>query len=83
VPIAVGESLYSLGQFKEYLQAGACSIVQADVARIGGITPWLKVSGLRVENGFAHAPSGVGLGIDWDWAAIAAHTVAAPVIVDA
>jgi L-alanine-DL-glutamate epimerase-like enolase superfamily enzyme len=23
---------------------GACSIVQVDVARIGGITPWLKVA---------------------------------------
>lgn len=46
VPVAVGESLYSLSQFKEYLQAGACSIVQADVARIGGITPWLKVAHL-------------------------------------
>jgi L-alanine-DL-glutamate epimerase-like enolase superfamily enzyme len=44
VPIAVGESLYSLSQFKDYLQAGACSIVQVDVARIGGITPWLKVA---------------------------------------
>ncbi len=46
VPIAVGESLYSLGQFKDYLTAGACSIVQVDVARIGGITPWLKVAHL-------------------------------------
>ena len=46
VPIAVGESLYSLSQFKDYLQAGACSIVQVDVARIGGITPWLKVAHL-------------------------------------
>ena len=44
VPIAVGESLYSLSQFKDYLQAGAASIVQVDVARIGGITPWLKVA---------------------------------------
>ena len=44
VPIAVGESLYSISQFKDYLQAGACSIVQVDVARIGGITPWLKVA---------------------------------------
>jgi L-alanine-DL-glutamate epimerase-like enolase superfamily enzyme len=24
------------------MQRGACSIVQTDVARIGGITPWLK-----------------------------------------
>jgi L-alanine-DL-glutamate epimerase-like enolase superfamily enzyme len=46
VPIAVGESLYSLSQFKDYLQARACSIVQVDVARIGGITPWLKVAHL-------------------------------------
>ncbi len=44
VPIAVGESMYSLSQFKDYLVAGACSIVQVDVARIGGITPWLKVA---------------------------------------
>ncbi len=46
VPIAVGESLYSLSQFKDYLQLGAASIVQVDVARIGGITPWLKVAHL-------------------------------------
>jgi L-alanine-DL-glutamate epimerase-like enolase superfamily enzyme len=46
VPIAVGESMYSLSQFKDYLQAGACSIVQVDVGRIGGITPWLKVAHL-------------------------------------
>lgn len=44
VPIAVGESMYSLSQFKDYLQAGAASIIQVDVARIGGITPWLKVA---------------------------------------
>ena len=30
--------------FKDYLQQGAASIVQVDVARIGGITPWLKVA---------------------------------------
>ena len=43
-PIAVGESLYSIRHFREYMQKGACSIVQVDVARIGGITPWLKVA---------------------------------------
>lgn len=46
VPIAVGESLYSLSQFKDYLLQGAASIIQADVARIGGITPWLKAAHL-------------------------------------
>ena len=44
LPIAVGESLYSPAHFREYLERDACSIVQADVARIGGITPWLKVA---------------------------------------
>ena len=44
VPIAIGESLYSASQFKDYLQSGACSIVQVDAARVGGITPWLKVA---------------------------------------
>lgn len=44
LPIAVGESLYSPGQFGDYLRAGACHVVQVDVARVGGITPWLKVA---------------------------------------
>jgi len=46
IPVAVGESLYHPAQFREYLACGACSIVQADVARVGGITPWLKVAHL-------------------------------------
>jgi L-alanine-DL-glutamate epimerase-like enolase superfamily enzyme len=46
IPVAVGESLYSHLHFREYLQRGACSIVQVDVARVGGITPWLKVAHL-------------------------------------
>jgi L-alanine-DL-glutamate epimerase-like enolase superfamily enzyme len=44
MPIAVGESLYHPAQFRDYLARGACGIVQVDVARIGGITPWLKVA---------------------------------------
>lgn len=44
--MAVGESLYHPSHFREYLQREACSIVQVDVARIGGITPWLKTAHL-------------------------------------
>ncbi|MCQ8836049.1 hypothetical protein NQU54_45300 [Streptomyces samsunensis] len=44
-PVAVGESLYSvLQRFGAYLAAGAARIVQVDVAHVGGITPWLKVT---------------------------------------
>jgi L-alanine-DL-glutamate epimerase-like enolase superfamily enzyme len=56
VPIAVGESLYSPSQFAAYIQQGACSIVQVDVARIGGITPWLKVAHLAECHNLMVAP---------------------------
>ncbi|MCB1488952.1 MAG: mandelate racemase/muconate lactonizing enzyme family protein, partial [Bauldia sp.] len=46
LPIAVGESIYSIQHFREYLQRDAASIIQVDVARIGGITPWLKTAHL-------------------------------------
>ena len=44
IPIAVGESMYHPAHFREYMQRRACNIVQVDVARIGGITPWLKTA---------------------------------------
>ena len=119
VPVAVGESLYSHLHFREYLERGACSIVQADVARVGGITPWLKVAHLaecfnvpicphflmelhvslcaavpnarwveyipqidsltaepmRIEHGHAIPSNEPGLGIAWDFQAIAKATV--------
>jgi L-alanine-DL-glutamate epimerase-like enolase superfamily enzyme len=45
-PIAVGESLYTRHQFADYLRAGAVDFVQADVARVGGITEWMKIAHL-------------------------------------
>jgi len=56
MPIAVGESIYSLGHFREYLERDACSIVQVDCARIGGITPWLKVAHLAEAFNVAVSP---------------------------
>jgi L-alanine-DL-glutamate epimerase-like enolase superfamily enzyme len=56
VPIAVGESMYSPSQFKDYLHFGAASIIQVDVARIGGITPWLKVAHLAETYNVAVCP---------------------------
>jgi L-alanine-DL-glutamate epimerase-like enolase superfamily enzyme len=114
IPIAVGESLYSIGQFRDYLQRQAAGIVQVDAARVGGITPWLKVAHLaetfnvavcphflmelhvslacavpnstylehipqlraithneiEIVDGQALAPTGTGLGIEWDRDAI-------------
>ncbi|MBK6853344.1 MAG: mandelate racemase/muconate lactonizing enzyme family protein [Burkholderiales bacterium] len=56
VPIAVGESLYSPSQFAAYIQGGAASIIQVDVARVGGITPWLKVAHMAECFNLAVAP---------------------------
>ncbi|MFD1530998.1 mandelate racemase/muconate lactonizing enzyme family protein [Pseudonocardia aurantiaca] len=56
IPIAIGESVYSIGHFKEYLHHGAASVLQVDVARIGGITPWLKVAHLAESYNVHVAP---------------------------
>lgn len=125
LPIAVGESIYHPSHFREYLQRRACSIVQADVARIGGITPWLKVAHLaetfntpicphflmelhvslcaavpnaawvewipqlddvthnrlEIAGGNAVAPMAPGLGIDWNWDAIARRQLFSPIVI--
>lgn len=45
-PIAVGENLYTVHRFREYLDAGACDIVQPNVVRVGGITPFMRIATL-------------------------------------
>ncbi len=56
IPVAVGESLYGLAHFRDYLARGACHVVQVDAARIGGITPWLKVAHLAEAFNLPVAP---------------------------
>ncbi|SLN62617.1 mandelate racemase/muconate lactonizing enzyme family protein [Roseisalinus antarcticus] len=56
MPVAVGESLYSIRHFAEYVARGAASVIQVDAGRIGGITPWLKVAHMAECHGLAVAP---------------------------
>lgn len=44
--IAAGEYGYDLWYFRRMLEAGAVDVLQADVTRCGGITPFLLVGGL-------------------------------------
>lgn len=44
IPIAIGESLFTRFQFRDYIAAGGVSILQPDVCRCGGITEWLKIA---------------------------------------
>lgn len=55
-PLAVGENVYTTYQFNDYLARGACDFVQADVVRVGGISPWLEVASLAATWGVPMAP---------------------------
>lgn len=46
VPIAVGENLRTLWEFKAYIGAGAVSYPEPDVTTCGGVTPFLKIAHL-------------------------------------
>lgn len=45
-PIATGENVYSIQQFNDFLTRGAMDYVQADICRVGGITPYLEIAAL-------------------------------------
>jgi L-alanine-DL-glutamate epimerase-like enolase superfamily enzyme len=55
-PIAIGENLWNKFQFAEYLKQGACDIIQADVARVGGITEWMKIASMAQTWNIPMAP---------------------------
>jgi L-alanine-DL-glutamate epimerase-like enolase superfamily enzyme len=46
VPIAAGERLYGLEPFQRTFDARGVDIAIIDLARVGGITPWMKVAAL-------------------------------------
>ena len=56
VPIAVGENLHTAYRFGEFLAAGAAQIVQPNIVRVGGITPFLRIVALTAEHGSALHP---------------------------
>ncbi|TKR24056.1 mandelate racemase/muconate lactonizing enzyme family protein [Cellulomonas hominis] len=55
-PIGLGENVYTLQQFNQYLRRDACDVVQADVGRVGGITPYLDIAALARAYGVPMAP---------------------------
>lgn len=50
-PIAVGENLHTGYRFAEFLRAGAAQIVQPNIVRVGGITPFLRIAALAADHG--------------------------------
>lgn len=46
LPVALGEHVYTTQAFRDYIEQSAVDIVQVDVCRVGGITPWMEVAAL-------------------------------------
>lgn len=44
VPIALGENLHNRYRFADFTGAGAAQIVQPNIVRVGGITPFLQIA---------------------------------------
>lgn len=55
-PVALGESLYTAYQFRDAIQRGACDVVQPNVVRVGGITPFLRIAEIASTCGAGLAP---------------------------
>lgn len=51
VPIAVGENLHTAYRFDDFLRAGAAQIVQPNIVRVGGITPFRRIADLAAAHG--------------------------------
>jgi L-alanine-DL-glutamate epimerase-like enolase superfamily enzyme len=56
VPIALGETLFGIDEFENYLARSAVDVVQPDVTRVGGLTNWLKVAALAERHQRTLAP---------------------------
>jgi L-alanine-DL-glutamate epimerase-like enolase superfamily enzyme len=56
IPIAVGENLHNVFRFDDFLRTGAAQIVQPNVIRVGGITPFLGIAAIAAEYGAALHP---------------------------
>lgn len=56
VPVALGENLHLVAQFRQFIEAGAVDIVQPDVTRLAGVTEWLTVASLAEAYGLAVVP---------------------------
>jgi L-alanine-DL-glutamate epimerase-like enolase superfamily enzyme len=55
-PVALGEQLYSLDAFQQFIQAEAVHYVQPDAVRLGGITEWWQVADLAHARRLPVAP---------------------------
>ena len=60
VPVIVGEFMFSLYDYPEYIRRGAADMLRFVVDNVGGITPGVKIGILAECHGMECTPHGVG-----------------------
>ena len=63
LPIASGEWLGSVYQFRDLIKAEAADVIMPNITRCGGITGFLRIAEMAELENVMVAPHGVGLGI--------------------
>jgi L-alanine-DL-glutamate epimerase-like enolase superfamily enzyme len=76
VPVAVGERVYSAGQFDHLARVGAAQVFQPDAAICGGILSCMEIAALAAQRGIAvyphiGGPTIIGLAANLHWAVAA------------
>jgi L-alanine-DL-glutamate epimerase-like enolase superfamily enzyme len=56
VPIALGENLHNVYRFRDFITAGAVDVVQPNIVRVGGITPFRRIVELARTHSVGIAP---------------------------
>lgn len=56
VPIALGENVHTIQRFRDFIEAGAVDIIQPNIVRVGGITPFRRIVELARTHSIAVAP---------------------------
>jgi L-alanine-DL-glutamate epimerase-like enolase superfamily enzyme len=56
VPIALGENVHTIHRFRDLVDAEAIDVLQPNVVRVGGVTPFLSIASLARESGLVLAP---------------------------
>ncbi len=59
LPVAVGENLHTIYEFRNFISAGAVSFPEPDVSNIGGVTAWIKVAHLAEAHNLPVTSHGV------------------------
>lgn len=56
VPVALGENVHNIHRFRDFLDRDAAQVLQPNIVRVGGITPFLHIAELAAERGITLHP---------------------------